>query len=512
EDQADPKARTARGATGQTALGFAEDWADLALVGGADHSHRDPKQHENRSTPNFETLGYNPLITDYYGRTAGDHACGDTKEKDGRRLSVTHSFGTDVAFVIADVTNPAEPKKIGELVMFNTQVYDLAISPDLRWVVLATSPMDAGPSPPEGEQKTYAPDAILFRDACTGEERIVKGPEAGLPYHSGNVLVDISNPRNPSVADFLMYPVLGAHSVTITDLKGRAIVLSSVPNAPSQASYYVFMEIRALPVGAKLVPLSVYQFGSGNTGPVVTSGSMHDGLLAKHPVTGKFVAYLAYGGTGLVMLDVEDPANPKFLSRWNNWGSVGAAAPTSPFIHEALPAADAWDGKHFTFIGEECVNHPAKTPTCLVFGLDTTDPTKPSFVGGWTLPVDVHWAKGLEYSLHYLALQNRTLFVTAYHGGVWAVDVSTDEARATMPSIGAFLPSKVSPKKFVTPPRGVIVRTLYGGYALDNTPTVLDLNVLSDGTLVVFDMQSGLYTVRFDAANPAPSPNPWPLK
>jgi hypothetical protein len=474
------------------------DWAELALVDDLPplHDHKNPAHHENLSTPNFKLIGYDPLISDYYGRTAGDHACGDTKEKDGRRLSITHSFGTDVAFVIVDVTDPTIPTKIGELVMSFTQVYDLAISPDLNWVVLATSPMDAGPGPetPLPPLKThYAPGDIYFRDACTGEERLVDGPEAGLPFASGNVLVDISNPRAPNVADFMFYPPLGSHSITITDVDGRMIALSSVPNIPDQASFYAFMEITRLATGTgKLMPLSIYQHPSAQTGPIATTEGMHDGIIAKHPITGKWLAYLAHGALGLVILDVTNFATPVLLSHWDDWSVVGQAAPNPAYIHEALPAPDAWEGRHYTWIGEECVGHPAFAPTCLLFGLDTTDPTKPEFVGAWTLPVDVQWSRGLEYSLHYLALMNRTLFVTAYHGGVWAIDVSTPEARATMPSIGVYMPTMVSPKKFDTPPRGTIVQALYGSYALDGTPTVLDLNVLSDGTLIIFDLQSGL--------------------
>jgi hypothetical protein len=335
------------------------------------------------------------------------------------------------------------------------------------------------------------------------------GPETGLPFHSGNVLVDISNPRAPSVVDFLFFPVLGAHSITITDVKGRMIGLSSVPNVPG--NYYVFMEIQEVAGRGKLMPLSIYRFNAAGTPQGELGASMHDGIIAKHPGTGKFVAYLAFGATGLVLLDVEDPANPKFLSRWNDYAKVGESRPNNPYIHEALPAPDLWEGKHYVWIGEECIGHPSKTPTCLVFGLDDTDPTKPQFVGAWTLPVDVQWTRGLEYSLHYLSLVNRTLFATAYHGGVWAIDVSTTEARWQMPSVGVFMPSNVSPKKFDTPPRTPLVQQLYGGYALDGAPTVLDLNALSDGTLVVFDLQSGLYTVKFDDQMLAPAPAPWPM-
>lgn len=499
-------------------LDISPDWAEIALTDDLlpAHDHKDPQHHEGFTTPNFEILGYDPLVTDYYGRTAGDHACGDTKSRDGRSLSVVHSFGTDVAFVIIDTTDPMRPQKIGEMVMAFTQVYDLAISPDLRWVVLATSPMDAGPGPeaPAPFEKTsYAREDFIWRDACTGEKSFM-GPEAGLPYHSGNVLVDISNPRAPNVVDFLFYPTFGAHSVTITEMNGRSIVLSSVPNIPDQASFYVFMEIQTVPTGAgKLVPLSIYQHPNQNVaGPVATTTGMHDGIIAKHPITGQYLAYLAHGPIGLVILDATNPSEPVYLSQWKDWNNaVGDSAPTDPYVHEAMPAPDVWDGRHYTWIGEECIGHPANTPTCLIFGLDTTDPKNPEFVGAWTLPVDVQWSAGLEFSLHYLAISNRTLFATAYHGGVWAIDVSTEEARWEMPSIGVFIPNLVSPKKFDTPPRGLIVQTLYGGYALDNTPTVLDLNVMEDGTLIVWDMHSGVYTVRFDASRPAPATEPWPM-
>lgn len=147
-------------------------------------------------------------------------------------------------------------------------------------------------------------------------------------------------------------------------------------------------------------------------------------------------------------------------------------------------------------MGEECLAHPTKSPTCLAYAFDTTDPTQPKLVGAWTLPHDVQWNTNLQYSLHYLGLVDRTLFVTVYHGGLWAVDLSNLGARFSLPSIGVFMPPFDSPK----PARGV-----------PYTPRVNDLNTFADGTMAVYDAYTGVYLVRFDASNPAPPPEPWPL-
>ncbi len=477
-------------------------WSELALPQDQDHSHGDHSQHFNLSTSNFEVVGYDPLVTDYYGRTAGSHLCGDAKELEGRRLSVVHSFSSDVALIIIDVTDPEQPEKIGELAMAQTHVYDLAITPDFQYVLLATSPLgsldNAVALLPENP-----PLFATFKDACTGEEHPIYGPEAGLPFASGLVLVDIANPRAPNVVDFRMFPYLGGHSVSVSLVNGEPIIVTSVANIPGQTSYYVFLSILETPVGGKLEVVSVYQDVPMDPQEqaamaVVTN---HDGMIQKHPITGQYIAYLSYGNWGLVLLDMDDPANPQYLSRIVPWDHVPKADANAGYIHEAVPIDEVWDGKHFTFVGDECGGHPVGTPTCLAYAIDTTDPRTPLIAGAWTLPHDVAWTSGLQFSLHYLGYYNKTLFTTVYHGGLWAVDVSqlTSGTPTSLPSIGVFMPPYVSPK----PPPGATI-----GYS----PRVNDLNVFPDGILVVYDAHTGLYTVRFHDENPAPAPEPWPLQ
>jgi hypothetical protein len=480
---------------------IAEGWSELALPQGEDHSHGDHAQHLNLSTSNFEVLGYDPLITDYYGRTAGSHLCGDAKEMEGRRLSVVHSFSSDVAFIIADVTDPAHPEKIGELAMAQTHVYDLAITPDFRYVLLATSPLgsldNALALVPENP-----PIVGTFKDECSGEERPVYGPEAGLPFASGLVLVDIANPRAPNVVDFRMFPYLGGHSVSVSLVNGEPIIVTSVANIPGQTSYYVFLTILETPVGGKLEVVSVYQdmpmSAEGQTEMALVTN--HDGMIHQHPITGQYIAYLSYGNWGLVLLDVDDPSSPQYLGRIVPWDHVPKADAAAGYVHEAVPIDEVWDGKHYTFVGDECTSHPAGTPTCLAYAIDTTDPRSPMIAGAWTLPHDVAWTAGLQFSLHYLGYYNKTLFATVYHGGLWAVDVShlTSGEATSLDSIGVFMPPYISPK----PPPGASV-----GYS----PRVNDLNVFPDGVLVIYDANTGLYTARFHDENPAPAPEPWAL-
>lgn len=484
------------------------DWHERALVTDPGHKHNDPAQHENLTTPNFEILGYNPLITDYHGKSAAGYFCGSAQERGERRLAVVHSFVSDVVLIITDITDLRNPQKLGELVMANTQVYDTALSPNLKYALLATSPLDGGPDQ-IGDEDT--PPRPYFRDACTGKIRPLMGPEAGLPYASGVVLVDITNPRNPQITDFRPLPAAGAHSVRAYEIDGRTIALTTALNIG--AGYASLFEVADVAGGPRLMPLSTYQSYPDliprGINPQATY--VHDAYIQKHPITNDLLLYLAHGTIGLVLVNINDLRQPRFVSHWADWSALKVNA-GGHFIHEALPAPVAWDGGHYTFIGEECGGRPAEVPTCLITTLDTTDPRSPKFVGAWTLPADVAWSGQYQFSTHYIALANQTLFITTYHGGVWAVDVSSDAARTLMPSIGAFLPTMRSPKPWTGFTQGSrVIQVVFGNVQADSTPFILDLDALPDGTLVVWDGVSGLYTVRFDAVHPAPAPAPWPM-
>src|ERR1051325_7038449 len=67
------KARLLDRAKEAAPLNFNPQWFEIALPNGPDHDHRNLDQHLELSTPNFHVMGWNPLVTDYHGKSAGGY-------------------------------------------------------------------------------------------------------------------------------------------------------------------------------------------------------------------------------------------------------------------------------------------------------------------------------------------------------------------------------------------------------------------------------------------------------
>ncbi|MFA5861379.1 MAG: hypothetical protein WDA16_06745 [Candidatus Thermoplasmatota archaeon] len=471
------------------------DWATTALPWGNGHDHRDWSQHTGLSTANFKELGYDPLFTDYYNKTAGGYYCGGgMRTSEDRRLAVVSSFTTGVAFVLVDVTDPAHPEKVGEYVLTRTMDYDVDITPDGKHVVIAADVSTGERAPSANLPLLAASERVqpMFRDACTNELRLA-GPERDLPLWPSTILVGIQDPRNPTLEDVAPAPVIGPHSVSTARVHDKVWVASSTTNLVHQVSYFEFFQVVETPVGGKLVLQSIVD--SGQYGATAISNGHVDAEIAEHPVTHHMVAYLSNWDGGLVILDLEIPQAPTLLSTWIDKGTDGGV------IHSTRSVQGLWDGKHYVLAGQEFVRHPTGRPSGWVYVIDDTDPTHPKEVARWTLPVNVDpsWG-GIElFSTHYFRIIDRTLFVAMYHGGLWAVDLSGVPNVKAPPSIGVFVPDQRAPKG---PPA-------VGTYAY--APFVLDVFPYPDYHVVIFDGLSGAYSLQFDPTNPAPSPPPWPV-
>jgi hypothetical protein len=503
-------------------LVFRDDWAEHALPY-SDHDHFDPAQHQGLSTPNFVERGWDPLISEHYGRSAGGYLCGDSVDAGDRRFAAVHGIGTDVAFELVDVTDPALPVLLGEFVMPRAASRDVALTPDGSHVAVAISTPDANDasffavastaSTPE-ELALEEAGTAYWRSSCNdgpvpvagpadlqrllpgvGDASALSGPEQDVPWPPGVMLVSVADPKAPTVSGYYSLPVLGAHSVYAGELDGRTLVIAAVVNLVAATSNFWFFEVTE----QGLILLSQYVERADTAGAPLINGH-NDAVVQEHPITGQPLAYLANWHQGVTILDMTEPRVPVRLSNWNDSPGVASSdlvQDGSGNVHEAIPITGTWGGRHYTVVGQEILDHPGGTPSGLVHILDTTDPAQPTAVAEWTLPVDVVWDASAVFSTHYVSIHEHTVFVAHYHAGVWAVDLSgladgvVDAEDKHPPAIGAYIPANVSPQP---PPDG----------PYDWTPTIMDANSLGDGDLVVWDCTSGIYIVSFDATQPAP--------
>lgn len=472
-------------------------WVVNGVPSGETHDHKDATQHVGLSTPNFQVVGWDPLVTDRYQSTANGMGCGGTGvTKEGRKLALVQTISTEVSMIVADITDPAHPEKLGEYLMPNAVIWDATITPDGKHALIGAYPLVFSgrglvlPAPGEDVSAlSSAPLEIQFKDACTGEVKSA-GPEQYFPWGPGIVMLNLEDPKDPKFEDWVSQPVIGPHSVTAHEVDGHIYATSSVTNLVHDASYYTFFEVTETPAGGKLVPLSVIQA----PGPrLLDTGNGHiDVYLAKHPATNKVTAWLANWDDGVRIYDMTNMRAPTLVGAWKD-GNVGA-------LHTTYPLPQMTGDRHYTIAGQE-VGEPTELPSGWIYILDDTDPANVKEVGRWTLPIKPMWKSlnkgngGLDFSPHYVGVQNDTLFVTNYHGGMWALDIS-DPTRPD--AIGLFVPTNVSPKPF-------------GGKA--SGPSIEDVLVDPEtGILTLWSSDQGIYQVLFDDANPMVKPARWPFE
>jgi hypothetical protein len=490
-------------------------WHEQALPFGPSHDHTDPADHRNLTTPNFEVLGYDQLNSSHYGQPAGSYFCGDAKPvEDDRRLAVFESR-SQVGFTIADVTDPTDPENLGELVMQTTRIYDLAVVPDGDHVVLVTSEAreDQLDLLPGNEERRHT--GLAWRSPCNegpvhpvwnaGEREEAEDP---TPRPMSILLVDITDPEQPEIVE--QQPLAGSgHSVYTRNIDGTDWAMVTTTRLPAvgtpalqenSISAYQFYRITSVADREHADHASTWKRPPDDDGATIGPRG-HDGRMKIHPKTDELVAYLA-GGERFTTLDMSNPENPQELGRWEVEGPATPAQEGT--LHSAYPLEELWNGTHYTVIGPEHAGHPEGAPTGVIWVMDTTDPTEPEPVAAWTLPTQVDWNGTFQFSNHYLTVVDETLFVSMYHGGVWAIDMSPlaegpPEGEGVLPldSEGVFLPSQEGPAEPAEPSRWA--------------PTFEEVLAQPDGTLVGSAGDQGLFTFAYDADEPMPAPDPWDL-
>jgi hypothetical protein len=135
------------------------------------------------------------------------------------------------------------------------------------------------------------------------------GGDVDGPFEECAVVVDVHDPLQPSVIGRISLGGTGSHRNFWAG--GRHAYLAA--NLPG-FSYYVLVIVDLTEPAA---PAVVGRFWLPGQGPDETPASTEDGLSLHGPAyVDADRAYLAYGGAGMVILDVSDVTSPRLLSRF----------------------------------------------------------------------------------------------------------------------------------------------------------------------------------------------------
>lgn len=320
------------------------------------------------------------------------------------------------------------------------------------------------------------------------------GPRPGISA------VDVSDPTNPHEVGFWDDATgFGPHTVASGLIDGTQYVfalslgvtiLEWDGSAFTERGKYVAADNLALADSAGIIaqdPGSTY---------VATYGLRtlygHDMNFYEDPATGTPLLLVAYAYDGLKILDLSAPEAPLLLARF----LPEADTSHKHYVH-SVTAERMEDGRLIVVAGSETFEDENQGIASPIWILDATDaiadldPTgEPELLATWTNPSGAP-AEALTQSVHFFRQQDGFLYLSHYHGGVWAFDLRTDEDRRAGQAFGFILPVPDVP---VPPPEDCCI-----GFALGGIPMVFDVMVGPDHTVYAADIIQGVTSVRFDA-------------
>lgn len=293
-----------------------------------------------------------------------------------------------------------------------------------------------------------ANDLVFYGTQRNSPHDLVDNPaplEQKLPR--GVYLVNVKDKAEPTLERYVPLPPNGVHTQHYVQMDGREVLFLQtydwIPDAglglpvpgtgmnnPVTQRISIFEVTSGVDGLRDLRLLSVWNIPE--PAPPGTNYFPHDITVQKHPLTGAWLGYIAYWDHGLVILNVDEPASPRLVSRFTD---------TSPSkvvqLHQARPFPQLIAGKHVTVLEPEL---QAADETGQFTLVDTTDPANPKRLGYWTLPGDLIIPGGFLFSPHNFNLANGRIYLAHNHAGVWVVDVGSAERLAKPEAVGFYQP------------------------------------------------------------------------
>ncbi|MEX2554624.1 MAG: hypothetical protein WEB06_03225 [Actinomycetota bacterium] len=386
-----------------------------------------------------------------FGRTDGPRHC---------------PSGSATGVRVVDVSDPADPR------------------------VIATLQNPAGTSAEDMQVITYTGGPAAGRDiafvgiqAC---ERVSDAPR-------GLQIFDVTDPAHPSEIGFLSTPaVFGVHEFWVTPRSdGRVIGILAVPFSMLRDDQNPKRgDVRIVDLSDPAYPVELSDWSSNREG--LTSNAPFEGmgctvLTYGHAATTNAagtIAYVAHWDLGTVILDITDPAAPRYLGKTpypaNAEGDGHSGDLTGDeryLLHtdEVLPPTGACPG----------ANLQLEKGWGYVRVFDVSDPARPIQVGQYKTPNSQspsNFRSG-DYTAHNPVVVGNKAYVSWYSDGVRVLDIS-DPTRPL--EIAHLVPPPAKDPHHVV------------GYVTEIWGVVVD----DRGCVFLSDMNFGLYIVR-ETSNPA---------
>ncbi|MFP6733668.1 MAG: hypothetical protein VB959_07500 [Rhodospirillales bacterium] len=316
----------------------------------------------------------------------------------------------------------------------------------------------------------------------TGLERIAPGwgGDADAPFAEGIWIWDVSDPEDPKRLGEYSTGGTGTHRNYYDG--GRYVHLTAgLPGYKGNIYVIVDLDDPANPteVSRWWVPGQHEDDGVGDP-PAHTS--LHGGAY----VVGNR-AYLPYGGSGVIILDISDVTAPQLVSRF----SVSPPYVSLFGIHTAVPIP----GRGLIAANSEAIAENCDEPLCFAGLIDIADETAPRLVSTLPLPVPPTGAPyknfcefGGRFGPHNqhqgqghanLMDDDNLLYMTYFNAGLRIFDISD-----------AYLPKEIA---FFVPPvpaerRGLLPKTM--------TPQSEDVVVDARGYIYISDKNHGVYILH----------------
>lgn len=416
-----------------------------------------------------------------------------------------------------------------------------------------TSSAEAAPAPPPsapGKPITHNTHAIGYSDlngrAGAFKLDILKAGDSWFLYMGhlwdrGWTILDVTNPKNPKVANFITGPdntwtiqMVVQDGLMVTALEHFSVAWGADPNRPMDEGVLIW-DVREDPVHPKL--LSHWHTGGTGTHRNGYWGGRYVHLAAGMPgyqgniyvildindptnpveagrwwVPGQWVAggetpragvglhgppyvvgnlvYIPYGAAGLIILDISDVTKPQLVGQLEYTPPFGGGIQT----HTVVPMAN---GTYATLNGESAASHAMESLVHASIA-DISNPSSPRLVSVLPLPqVPPHFPfkdfaekggrfgphnQNMLYSSPFVKRTDPLLYLTYFVGGLRIYDVSDPVAPK---EVGYFIQPDPTHRYGPQPPDALVVQCE-------------DVLVDTRDNVYITEKNQGIWILRYD--------------